>query len=389
MPWVHFHVTQYGTVTPCCQAPWQEEKAFGNINKQSIHEIWNGDKINTFRKNILNNKPDERCRQCYIKEQQNYTSLRQITNKKYNHFIGRPLLKQPVYFDIRFSNTCNLRCRMCGPWSSSSWYNDAQQLGILDEGAKPLTYAFKNTEAFFEELKPMLTHTEEFYFAGGEPLVMQEHYDILEELIRQNRTDVQLTYNTNFSSFQYKHYNALEIWKKFKKVSVAASLDASGQRGELLRKNLGWKTIIENRKQLLKEAPHIEFTISPTLNSYNLLHLPDFHKEWVKEGLIGVEDFVPTLLVSPLELNVIHLPEYFKQNAIKDYANHIGWIKQSAYKNQVKYEYMLKQFENVICALGIKGNGSSESFIKFNKRLDDLRQENGFEIFPELSTLVK
>lgn len=392
MPWVHLHVTQYGTVTPCCQAPWQEEKAFGNINKESIHLIWNGDKIAEFRKNMLKNRPDERCKQCYIKEEQGFTSLRQITNKKYRHHYGlcKTGTTQPVYFDIRFNNSCNLRCRMCGPWSSSSWHKEAVLLGMRDESTKPLTYAFKNSASFFEELAPLLEQTEEFYFAGGEPLVMQEHYTILEELISRNKTEVMLTYNTNFSSFTYKNYNVLELWKRFKKVNISASLDAEGQRGELLRKNLIWDEVIKNRKLLL-EFQNLEFTVSPTINSYNLLHLPDFHKSWVNQGLIKAEDFIPTLLINPAELNVVNLPQWYKLEAVNKYQEHIGWITTSDVKNLEKYEYMLQQFRNVIVVLQSENVASStlDSFVDHIKKLDALRKEETFDIFSELKSLIK
>lgn len=388
MPWVHLHVTQYGTVTPCCQAPWQEEKAFGNINKESINSIWSGEKIEQFRKNILLKRPDERCTQCYIKEKQGFTSLRQITNKKYEHHYNlcKTRSKQPVYFDIRFNNSCNLRCRMCGPWSSSSWHKDAVQLGMISETSKPLTFAFTNTSSFFEELMPLLEQTEEFYFAGGEPLVMQEHYTILEELIKRNRTEVVLTYNTNFSSFAFKDYNVLELWKRFKRVNISASLDAEGKRGELLRKNLIWDNVIANRKLLLLELPNAEFTISPTINAYNLLHLPDFHKSWIDQGFIKAEDFIPTLLLNPAELNILNLPNWYKSRATTRYKEHIEWITDSNMKNQEKHTYMLQQFNNVISVLQSEqpSTSTAESFLNHIEKLDALRKEETFEVFPEL-----
>ena len=213
MPWVHFHITQYGTVTPCCQAPWQEEQAFGNINKQSIDEIWNNSKIKSFRKTILEGKVDKRCESCFVREKSGFTSLRQITNNKFKY--KRELVLEsaknklevkepPVYFDIRFSNVCNLRCRICGPWSSSSWYNDAVELGMTNRNCAAITQSFTDTNKFFKELEQILDSLEELYFAGGEPLVIEEHYKVLELLIAKKKTNVRLTYNSNFSSFKYK-----------------------------------------------------------------------------------------------------------------------------------------------------------------------------------------
>ncbi len=394
MPWVHFHVTQYGTVTPCCQAPWQKEQAFGNINENSITEIWEGEKIKKFRKTILNGEKDTRCTSCFKREKEGFTSLRKVTNTKYKHKFDLALSTSklgeignvpPIYFDIRFSNVCNLRCRICGPWSSSSWFNDAIQLGMIKQDANALTYAFKYTKMFFEQFEAQINSVEELYFAGGEPIMMEEHYQLLQLLLKHNRTDVRLTYNTNFSSFTFKNYNIFELWKQFKTISIAASLDASEKRGEFLRKNLNWKTVIENRKLIQKELPHIEFVVSATLNNYNVLHLPDFHKDWTAQGLIQVEDFIPTLLVTPKELSVMILPKEFKEKASHRYSEHLKWIQTIPSINSVKRDYMLVQFENIIKTL--KANNDKEEVDLFRKNsnsMDKIRNEKTIDIFPEL-----
>lgn len=399
MPWVHLHVTQYGTVTPCCQAPWQEEHAFGDINKQSIKEIWQGSKIKAFRKNILEGKVDKRCESCFEREKSGFTSLREITNHKYQHKkelvistskLGEIGTVMPVYLDVRFSNVCNLKCRMCGPWSSSSWFNDAVKLGMIKEDAKALTYSFENVSSFFlqfEELNPTL---EELYFAGGEPISMEEHYELLALLIKHKRTDVRLTYNTNFSSFTFKQHNVFELWKQFKTISIAASLDASDRRGEFLRKNLKWSDVVLNRKLILKELPHIEFVVSATLNIYNILHLPDFHRDWTEQELIQVEDFIPTLLVQPKALSVSILPNAFKKKAIEKYTSHHQWILTQPYKNQKKHQYMLSQFENIVRVLNVETKEDAMDLFRKNSRaMDKIRDENTRDVFPELMELFE
>jgi radical SAM protein with 4Fe4S-binding SPASM domain len=391
MPWVHLHVTQYGTVTPCCQSPWQAQYSFGNINEATIEEIWNNDTFNAFRKGMLKGKKDVRCSRCYEKEQQGATSLRQITNKKYLDRASERFdaLKPPVYFDIRFSNACNLKCRICGPWSSSSWYNDAVELGMIDKTAKALTYAIKDSASFFKELAPILIHAEEFYFAGGEPLMMQEHYDILEMLLKLGKTDVRLTYNTNFSSLSYKNYDVVNLWKQFRHVTISASLDASSERGELLRKNLVWSKVVENRQTLLTELKHIEFTVTPTLNSYNVFHLPDFHKEWHTLNFIGVEDFVIGLLIQPEALNIANLPRAFKEKCSEKYEAHVLWMQDQKYGNPEKFEFAILQYRNVSRILQSNNthNLMPDAFKEHIQKLDKVRLESTLTIFPELKTL--
>lgn len=259
----------------------------------------------------------------------------------------------------------------------------------MTDSSKPaITRAFSNTQHFFEELEDCVEWLEELYFAGGEPLVMDEHYQLLELLIARGKTNVKLTYNTNFSSFKYKHYNITELWKKFPNISLAASLDAEGKRGEVLRKNLVWEKVVENRIYLKKELPHVEFVVSPTISIYNLLHLPYFHRSWVSQGLINAEDFIPTLLVVPQELGIAAIPNQIRYKAIHAYSIHLVWIKRQAVFKKEKSEHMIQQFENVLNSLNNARDESLENFEKNFKALDNLRDENTLAIFPELEEFI-
>ena len=107
---------------------------------------------------------------------------------------------------------------------------------------------------------------------------MEEHYRLLNELIKRGRSDVRLIYNTNFSQLTYKKTNVLELWREFNSVSVGASLDAMGAHAEYIRKGTKWSQVEQNREQMLKICPNVDFYISPTLSimtvSYTHLTLP-------------------------------------------------------------------------------------------------------------------
>ena len=174
MPWVHFHVAQNGNVTPCCQATWGEEASFGNINNSSIDAIWRGDKIESFRNQMLKGIPHSSCSRCYEKEKSGWISLREITNDKYENKINELILndfhgsvyENPVYFDIRFSNACNLKCRICNSASSSSWFNDEVELGLVDNNKSALTKAILDEEKFYATLKIKLGRLKRFILQG-------------------------------------------------------------------------------------------------------------------------------------------------------------------------------------------------------------------------------
>ena len=103
-----------------------------------------------------------------------------------------------TYWDIRFSNLCNLSCRSCGHIFSSSWYKDQVALAGPEwaKNNSVLNYAGRFETDMMEQLMEHLDYVEQIYFAGGEPLMMDEHYVILDELERRGRFDVRLIYNT-------------------------------------------------------------------------------------------------------------------------------------------------------------------------------------------------
>ena len=107
----------------------------------------------------------------------------------------------------------------------------------------------------FDPFKSYLKDIEDFYFAGGEPLITDKHYDILDHLIAENKTNALLQYNTNLSNLNYKKKSIIDYWKQFKLVQVRASLDHYGDRAEYIREGTDWNLIIENLKKVKKECP--------------------------------------------------------------------------------------------------------------------------------------
>ena len=166
-----------------------------------------------------------------------------------------------------------------------------------------LNYAGRTETDMWEQLEPHLDYVEHIYFAGGEPLLMEEHYRILEELLQRGRTDVRLTYNTNFTHTDLKGRSVFEYWKQFKSVAVGASLDDSGSRGEYIRKGSEWSTLEQNRRLMLATCPEVDFYISPTLSILNAQHLPEFHRDWVAKGLIKPQD---------LKINILQNPAHYR-----------------------------------------------------------------------------
>jgi len=384
-PWIHLHAYPTGEVYPCCHA----EMAYpvGNAHFKTLEEIYRDAPMRELRKNMLNDSPNPACGRCYEQEEAGFFSGRRSANKHHGHHIKRinDDKFQMSYWDIRFSNLCNLSCRSCGHIFSSSWYQDQAKLASGDwkDRNKVLNYAGRTETDMWEQLIPHLDYVEQIYFAGGEPLMMAEHYNILDELERRGRFDVRLIYNTNFTHTKLKDREVFDYWRKFKSVAVGASLDAMGPRAEYIRKGTDWATVERNREQMLEVCPGVDFYISPTLSIMNALHLPDFHRNWVDRGLIKPQDLNVNILQDPAHLRIDIAPAKYKAKIADKYQAHIEWLRplDSLQRATVGFESAIKFM------MATENSKLISNFWEKTFTLDRIRKESILDIIPELDEM--
>lgn len=397
--WCHLHVNTHGDVQPCCMAPFGS--SLGNINDASFDDIWNGEEMKRLRVELLEDRPIETCKGCYEKEKSGNWSLRKASIIKHHDTVkdwlkttrkdGTSIDSKPIYWDIRFSNICNMRCRMCGHFSSSKWFNDAKRLseefdnpmylGLNQEQA--IVKGVKDSQALLSRLDEYLPHVKELYFAGGEPMIMEEHYRILKRLDELGLHDTFIRYNTNFLQLYYKDKDILELWKKFKNVFCSASLDSYGKRAELIRKDTVWTEIENNMQRVKTEAPHVKVNIAPTVQILNILSVTDLHKEWCERGWLGPNDMFLNILHTPDFYNLKALPRELKIQATQKLLAHLEWLQKT-------YQDNLYSVRNTVMNTISYMNSEQLSetwlyeLVKQTRQLDILRNENTFETFPEL-----
>jgi sulfatase maturation enzyme AslB (radical SAM superfamily) len=236
----------------------------------------------------------------------------------------------------------------------------------------------------WEQLEPHLDYVEQIYFAGGEPLLMEEHYRILEELVRRGRTDVRLIYNTNFTHTDLKGKSVFEYWKQFESVAVGASLDGHGRPAEYIRKGTVWRDVIKNRHDMLAICPQVDFYISPTLSILNAKHLPGFHREWVAAGLIKPQDLNVNILQDPAHYRIDIAPAEYKKQLTDLYHSHILWLKSVG----DPLGRATQGFESAIQFMNATDNTQLiDTFWRKTHELDDIRKENILDVIPELAAL--
>jgi organic radical activating enzyme len=336
---------------------------------------------------MLTETPNATCGRCYEQEANGFFSGRKSANKHHGHHVKK-LEQNPfemTYWDIRFSNLCNLKCRSCGHIFSSQWYQDQAKLagGDWKDRNTVLNYAGRTELDMWEQLEPHLDYVEQIYFAGGEPLLMEEHYNILEELVKRKRFDVRLIYNTNFTHTELKGRSVFEYWKQFDSVAVGASLDDSGTRGEYIRKGTDWTIVEQNRRDMLQICPEVDFYISPTLSIMNAWHLPDFHRDWVECGLIRAQDLNVNILQDPVYYRIDIAPAEYKQRLAAKYQDHIDWLR-----DQDPLQRATQGFESAVkFMMAIDNTHLIDTFWRKTHELDNIRQENIMETIPELKAL--
>jgi len=385
-PWIHLHAYPTGEAYPCCHAEMGVGQV-GNCRENTLEQIWTDVPMQRLRADMLSETPNAACTRCYEQEESGFFSGRRSANKHHGHHIKK-LETTPfemTYWDIRFSNLCNLKCRSCGHIFSSQWYQDQAKLagGNWKQKNTVLNYAGRTETDMWSQLEPHLEYVEQIYFAGGEPLLMEEHYKILDELVKRKRFDVRLIYNTNFTHTDLKGNSVFEYWKQFDSVAVGASLDASGARGEYIRKGTNWAVVEQNRRDMLAICPRVDFYISPTLSIMNALHLPDFHKEWVAKGLIRAQDLNVNILQDPPHYRIDIAPAEYKGLLLARYREHIEWLR-----GQDPLQRATVGFESAITFMTATDNTHLlDTFWRKTHELDSIRNERMLDIIPELTAL--
>jgi radical SAM protein with 4Fe4S-binding SPASM domain len=333
LPWIHLHAWPDGRAYPCCLG--RAEHPVGNFKEKSMKDIWNDAPMRTMRTNMLNDKPCAECGDCYEQESFGFASMRNNSNKNFGQHIAEVDATLPDgstpnfqlhYWDVRFSNICQLKCRSCGSIFSSRWYDD--DVKLWGKELRPrVSFAGRHEDDVWEQMQEHIPYLDQIYFAGGEPLIMEEHNRILKLLIEKGNTDVRLIYNTNLNELCYKRESVLDLWKQFPNICVAASLDDMGARAEIIRSGTDWTQVEQNIRDLKRECPHIDFMISPTLSMMNIWNFTRFHRYMVDQGFIRAQDFNLNILQGPQEYRIDMLPADIKQQFKQDFEEHIRWLE--------------------------------------------------------------
>ena len=389
LPWIHLHAWPDGRAYPCCLA--NGKHPIGNLKEKTMREVWNDVDMREMRVNMLEDRKCKQCNDCYEQETAGFASMRNNSNKNFAQYVD--LVDQTLpdgtlpdmklhYWDVRFSNVCNLKCRSCGSIFSSRWYDD--DIKLWGKPLRPrVQFAGRHKDDIWEQMQEHIPHLEQIYFAGGEPLVMEEHNRILKLLIEKGNTSVRLIYNTNLTELKFKKENVIELWKHFPQVCVAASLDDMGDRAKIIRSDTDWSKVEKNIRDIKRECPHIDFMISPTLSVMNIWNFTKFHRYMVEQGFIEAKDFNLNILQGPELYRIDILPLEIKLQFKQQFEYHLEWLR-----DRDPIQRATGGFEGAIDFMMATDNSHLlKDFWETVNDLDWSRSESLIEVVPELKII--
>jgi MoaA/NifB/PqqE/SkfB family radical SAM enzyme len=372
-------------VAPCCVY----RGVTGDCSKDSLEDIWNNKENQDIRTTMLNDETVSGCVRCIKQEKLGKESFRTSMNtifSKHIHIVEQGVTPEYdiKYIDSRFNNLCNLSCRSCSNYYSSSWHAPGVAIGLIDKSTPVFLKAGRSNTDLYDQIFQQLDNLDRIYFAGGEPLIINDNYKILDELSNRGRYDIELVYNTNMTQTQLKGRSIFNAWKNFKNISIGGSLDAEGSRGSYLRTGTVWKDVVEFRREMIRLRPDIDFYVSCTTSIINALHVPDFHRSWVEQGLIQPDQFNIQTLHRPAWLNVETAPQYFKDQIKEKYTRHLEWLRPLDTEGRATYgfESILEQIKNTV---------KFDPHLFWNNvlPLDKYHNANLLDSFPELVDLPR
>ncbi len=271
-PFVNLSTTNHGKVRLCCQS-----KTLGNlhVNKHNLEDIWQGQDYQRVREQFLNNEWPAECATCKINEEKSIPSRRSFENQKWSQIEKKSYPTQAVDFpwavDLRLGNLCNLKCIMCTPDNSNTWYDEYENFEHLKFFKKDENVRWPLHPSFLDTYREWVPKVKVLYFSGGEPLLIKKHRQIIEFLIEKNLAkNIILWYDTNGT---YIDQEWIDMWSHFEQVNLSLSIDGGKEINEYIRHPTNHNSLLENYKLLSIGSKNIKVKLQIALGALNIFEI--------------------------------------------------------------------------------------------------------------------
>jgi organic radical activating enzyme len=399
MLWNNVSVDPDGSVKPCCISKDYIKKPDGtkyNIGYDKIEDFYNSPDYVNIREKMLKGETVPGCSQCTQLESYGKESKRILTRKLHPvqtvkmYREGKTIVNTDIeYFDLRFGNLCNLKCRSCMPLNSTQLDKQVQEHPELSKFYHNYNYDINEwyeTEIYEENVYSNLKHMKTLYITGGEPTLIKKNFELLEKLIDEGyNKNITIYINSNMTNDKT---NFFDLLSQFKRVLFFASIDGYGKIQEYLRSPSYWDQISKNFKRLVdRNSENISIRASPVIQSINLGNIVDLF-EYCEEfnrqhGKLRVEIFM-NILENPSYLNLVNLPLDYK---IKCWNKIDEWVKTKCQYQGPLFHSQLETLKNK-CFAEVDYQQQLDTFFEFNLLLDTHQKSSLEEVNPELYALM-
>lgn len=384
--------TNSGDVMLCCKSEMWLDDSEGNksnIKYQGFEEALKGKIATEIREALDAGIRHPNCKKCWEEEDANIPSKRILDNNRASDYWGEEFLKdkivEPAIIELNLGTECNLKCRICGPWSSSRWVKEHFKIFHHDqssEGYKKYLQDMKYYQGDWKESSPVweniekgIPYLKQVDFYGGEPFMVKKNWSLLQKGIDLGYSKEQvLHFNTNGTFFEEEH---IEILKRYKKVLISLSIDDIEERFEYQRSGGVWSEVSSNIQKfyrLGKECSNIDVCVCITVNNLNVYYLPEITSYLDNLGMHYYVNF----LHGPPYYNIRNIRESVKDAISKKY--NLTSCTEHTRENLNKVLNFMKGY--------ISTKGHWEEFIKYTKDKDKYRKENFNNTFPEWSEVI-
>jgi MoaA/NifB/PqqE/SkfB family radical SAM enzyme len=362
-------VTPMGTYRPCCLY----NESIPNLNVRDGHTIadaQHSDYMKELRKQFLDGNKPPSCNACWQEESvPGRMSKRKATFIKINRNIEyNETNVKPIFLDLKLGNICNLKCRICGSWSSSKWAQEEidladgnNELAVrqLKQGQWP-----RRISSWWQALDDALPFIEYLEFTGGEPFLINEHFDLLEVLVEKGyASKIDIHYNTNGTIWPAR---GEKLWPYFKKVEIAFSIDDVGKRFEYQRYGALWN----ETEEVIRKAVASKFLLQvcTTFNIQNAYYWAET-EDWILKQ--GIRDIHFNILQEPPMFNLRNMP----------------WDIKSIFELQMK-RAKNPRIKEVIQFMALNGDNMLPSLRERLDKSDKYRKQSFAETHPEVWDLI-
>jgi len=384
LPWISIEASPMGTARPCCLA--REDIAGIDLRKDTLEDAYKSEYMQKMRQQMRRGEKPATCKLCWDEEAAGRDSKRihsQVRLKELYPLVdwNNDTPDQLWFIDLKLGNICNLKCRICGSWSSSKWA--AEEMDYLPKGVDKkshIAYQWlkqgkwpEESPDFWENLKSLLPNIKYFEFTGGEPWLIKEHWDLLQYAADNGYSkNIDIHYNTNATQRLGPH---TMVWDKFGRVDIAFSIDNVGKRFEYERYGADWdlaNNIIDSvhwTKEV--DTPNITTQLCFTINIQNVYYIDE---------LLAWADTKP---FGSVYFNMLHSPDHMSIQRMTPAAKDLVLNKlKTTFWTSTKYQ---KEIDNVIAFIENGPGSDGKEFLFKMKQTDAYRKQNFLDTHPEIA----